>query len=128
MLRDNFTCQSCNRNKNQLGNNRLEIHHIDGNGSSKPKEEQNNSLDNLITLCHKCHYKVEVLRRGHPGSYKKSSLRWSNKFPTCIACGKTTSKHTGHGLCNRCYEIPRRAYKAQYYRNHYSKSFPQLTQ
>ena len=46
--RDNYTCQNC---KGKSGDTRLEVHHIihrnDG-GSDRP--------DNLITLCHTCHY------------------------------------------------------------------------
>jgi endogenous inhibitor of DNA gyrase (YacG/DUF329 family) len=42
LKRDNFLCQNCYTNKN------LKIHHIDGN-------RKNNQLENLITLCSKCH-------------------------------------------------------------------------
>lgn len=36
----------------------LQVHHIDGNGRNKSKEEQNNELDNLTTLCVSCHARV----------------------------------------------------------------------
>ena len=49
--RDNYTCQDCGATEN------LETHHIDGSGSNVPAREMNNDLDNLITLCHKCHMK-----------------------------------------------------------------------
>ena len=45
--RDNYQCQIC-ENKTR----RLEVHHIDG-------EPRNSVYDNLITLCFKCHNKVE---------------------------------------------------------------------
>lgn len=52
--RDNFTCQLCGSTRNILA------HHIDGKGESKnskriPKHLTNNKLDNLITLCTRCH-------------------------------------------------------------------------
>jgi transcription elongation factor Elf1 len=47
-LRDNFTCQFCKK----LG---TDIHHID-------YKKENNSLDNLITLCHSCHSKTNYDR------------------------------------------------------------------
>ena len=44
--RDNFTCQICNK----IGDTKLHIHHI-----CKKNKERNDCLDNLITLCPKCH-------------------------------------------------------------------------
>jgi 5-methylcytosine-specific restriction endonuclease McrA len=111
LIRDNFTCQSCKKNKDQLKGTRLDLHHLDGNGSSKPHRERNNSVDNLITLCSPCHTKVEFLRRGNPN--KGLQGRWSYHFEKCISCGKTNSRYMGKGLCNRCYQYPRRAYKAE---------------
>ena len=43
--RDNFTCQKCNNKKSLI------VHHIDEN-------TQNNSLENLVTLCRSCHGKL----------------------------------------------------------------------
>ena len=54
--RDNWQCQKCGMSPEQsilLFNHRLAIHHIDGNGAGT--EEENNDLDNLITLCIRCH-------------------------------------------------------------------------
>lgn len=48
--RDNHACRICGDKTH-----RLEIHHIDGNGSLKHIGEQNNDLDNLISLCRPCH-------------------------------------------------------------------------
>lgn len=47
--RDNYTCQHCESKED------LQVHHIDGNGTTTPKEERNHSLDNLLTLCRGCH-------------------------------------------------------------------------
>jgi len=48
LMRDQFTCQECRKKEC-----RLEAHHI------VPKRSRgNNTIDNLITLCSKCHEKV----------------------------------------------------------------------
>lgn len=49
--RDGFKCVMCG------STDRLQVHHKDGNGRNKPKEQQNHDLDNLITLCAVCHIK-----------------------------------------------------------------------
>lgn len=50
--RDNYTCQHCG------SKNDLQVHHIDGNGTTAPKESRNNALDNLLTLCRSCHTRI----------------------------------------------------------------------
>lgn len=52
-LRDNFQCQICGINENDCKQN-LQIHHI-----VPFKCTQDNSDDNLITVCSKCHPKIE---------------------------------------------------------------------
>ena len=54
--RDNFQCQDCEMTQEThivLFNRRLEIHHIDGEGRNA--EVKNNDLDNLKTICLRCH-------------------------------------------------------------------------
>lgn len=48
MSRDKFQCTQCDK---QYPYFRLAVHHID-------EDKQNNTLDNLITLCCSCHAKV----------------------------------------------------------------------
>jgi len=48
IARDGYKCTKCGVTKG-----RLDVHHIDGEGHGK--EEPNNNMDNLITLCHRCH-------------------------------------------------------------------------
>jgi len=57
LKRDNYTCQLCGRTT------RLCVHHIDGNGSTTPLKGRNDSPENLITLCHHCHYGLSCLRQ-----------------------------------------------------------------
>ena len=109
--RDKYQCRSCGK-KNVI----LDIHHIDGNGTSKKKGDKNNNLDNLITLCRKCHNKADWAR-----IMKERKLKglWSLHYDKCIECGKRDSPHTAKGVCNRCYNLKRREYKRNYYRKHY---------
>ena len=96
LIRDNYTCQLCDKTKDEVN---IAIHHIDGNGTSKPPKEQNNTLDNLVTLCSKCHTKVEISRRGHPpGRSLKEMGVWSKLAEKCLACGTKKKKHAQSGL------------------------------
>lgn len=57
--RDNWECQECGMSQEQcivLFNRKLYIHHIDGNGSASG--QINNDMDNLRTLCPRCHGKI----------------------------------------------------------------------
>ena len=113
LSRDKYTCQYCGTKSVKL-----EIHHIDGNGTTKIREERNNDPKNLITLCRSCHKKADrklrLIKNGLIGD-------WSDEFERCIKCGKTDSKHVARGVCNRCYSLNRREYKKQYWRDHYGK-------
>ena len=51
LIRDNYTCQHCKTKDD------LHVHHIDGKGVTTPREQRNNALNNLITLCRSCHTK-----------------------------------------------------------------------
>lgn len=61
-LRDKFTCQDCGRKltpKNaKLQNKRLfDVHHLNGLcGKMSRSYDSIDSVDGMITLCHKCHY------------------------------------------------------------------------
>ncbi len=52
--RDNYTCMACRITEKELSRV-LSIHHIDFN-------KQNNSPDNLISLCNKCHAQITYKR------------------------------------------------------------------
>lgn len=57
--RDNYTCQHCGSKED------LAVHHIDGNGVTTPRNQRNNNVDNLITLCRACHTKVHMSKTSH---------------------------------------------------------------
>lgn len=56
--RDGFRCVECGMTQAEhflkYGRD-ITVHHIDGNGRSKPKDQQNHSIDNMQTLCLRCH-------------------------------------------------------------------------
>ena len=57
--RDSWECQECGMSQEQsiiLFNRKLVLHHIDGKGRNS--ENKNHNLDNLITLCPRCHGKI----------------------------------------------------------------------
>ena len=60
--RDSFKCQLCSIEQKEL-NERLIVHHIDF-------DKNNNSEDNLISLCRSCHGKVHCLNK----------MRWIDFF------------------------------------------------
>lgn len=62
--RDNFECQGCGMSQEKhfvLFNTQLIIHHKDGCG--RGEENPNNDMENLITLCIRCHTKVHHFLR-----------------------------------------------------------------
>ena len=93
LRRDNFTCQKCGCT--YLVN--LVVHHLDGAGRNK--KVKNNSLDNLQTLCRKCHANAH---RNLLLSSRKS-YRWSKHHLRCKGCKTSKKKHFGHGYCKDCY-------------------------
>ena len=55
LIRDNYTCQDCNVHRDKLDSPRhMHVHHI-----SPYQISNDNSLENLITLCVSCHNKRE---------------------------------------------------------------------
>ncbi len=61
--RDNYECQNCSMTQEQnivLFGRSITVHHIDGNG--RGCENPNNDMDNLITLCFRCHPKADLGR------------------------------------------------------------------
>lgn len=55
LKRDNFSCQVCKRD---LKENRFAIHHKDGMGYHKKGLSANNFMDNLVSLCCRCHIRL----------------------------------------------------------------------
>ena len=51
LKRDSYKCVICG------STNKIQVHHKDELGRNKPKGIQNHSINNLITLCAKCHIK-----------------------------------------------------------------------
>jgi len=90
LQRDNYKCTLCGTSET------LVVHHIDGSGR---KENPNNDLGNLQTLCNPCH---SILH--NTGKIDT----WSRKYDRCQSCGTTEIKHEAGGFCLVCYELNRR--------------------
>lgn len=87
LLKEKIKCSIC-RQPTKI------FHHIDRNNS-------NDSIDNLMPLCKKCH---EEIHGGEKRIFKKK-YTWSKKYKECILCLSTKHKHSGKGLCSKCYYI-----------------------
>lgn len=83
--RDNFECQECGISQEQhiiLFNRHLSIHHIDEKGANVDSESKNNDIDNLITLCMRCHKKlhIRIVMQERYGDYlEQDDSKW--RFP-----------------------------------------------
>lgn len=84
LQRDGYKCTECSAKSS------LVVHHVDYKGRGRPSP--NNSNDNLITLCRKCHAKIHSTIDG-----------WSRLYKCCKECGTTTVSHNAKGYCRLCY-------------------------
>ena len=53
-IRDNFTCQECGKTEEEAGR-ALDVHHM-----NPFLKSEDNSMENLITLCRSCHKKADL--------------------------------------------------------------------
>ena len=87
IARDGYKCTECGMSNDEhveTFNRGLSVHHIDKNGCNKRHSEKNNDLDNLVTLCLKCHSRIHQTGRNTPQSAcnNKSGYRgvcWSQE-------------------------------------------------
>ena len=91
--RDNFQCQECGMTQEQhfiLYNHSLAVHHIDGKGHDCVVK--NNDLDNLITLCFRCHMLV------HKNPDKKTIKEFFEKINEWIVILSGDLEETDAGI------------------------------
>lgn len=70
--RDNWQCVKCGMNNEQhivVFGRSITVDHIDGNGSNS--KNPNNTLNNLQTLCLRCHGKKDVVRLANSSRLKR---------------------------------------------------------
>lgn len=83
LKRDNFQCQDCGMYQEEhleLFGESLTIHHKDNNG--RQTKHPNNDLDNLITLCVKCHSKlnhIQYMKKKYGALLEQDDSNW--KYP-----------------------------------------------
>lgn len=68
LARDNCLCRICSLDGQ-------EVHHLDGTGSNHLRKKQNNKLNNLITVCHKCHIKLDLKLKKLKNGFNKGKWR-----------------------------------------------------
>ena len=76
--RDNFECQECGLTQEThfaLFNRGLSVHHLDETGVGAKIGEKNNDLDNLITLCMRCHGKLHGAEGGRWNKGRKKTQK-----------------------------------------------------
>ena len=83
--RDGHRCTKCGSTE------KLVVHHLDGTGRASVSRA--NSMNDLTTLCRRCHVKVHRLLDG----------RWAWGYDKCIGCGRTDRRHNARGMCYECY-------------------------
>lgn len=75
--RDGWKCVKCgmtNRtHRRRFKGKGLVVDHIDGNGTMKPREQRNNRMNNLQTLCCPCHGRKDYKR---PDFIPTAKLTW----------------------------------------------------
>ena len=110
--RDGYRCQMCGvhrdeliREKEQWGySSRLCVHHIDCGVDKEGNPRQNNSPDNLITLCSKCHSNVHTER-----DRKRKELiekqEWRKRGPVTPLIIKMLEEQAQHACPEASYQI-----------------------
>ena len=60
-IRDKHKCQDCGKVW-EHGKRRFDIHHLEGCGEKSKKYDKVSEMDNMITMCHKCHLNQPEVR------------------------------------------------------------------
>jgi len=109
-IRDKFTCQDCG-NVWQEGKRRFDIHHLNGLCGKKSRlYDKMDSLDGLITLCHKCHFnRPEHKVQSKEFARSVSEGSFNTKKTHCIRGHEFTEDNTsivrGGRACKACAKI-----------------------
>jgi 5-methylcytosine-specific restriction endonuclease McrA len=77
-IRDNHTCQSCKKVW-EPGSRRFDVHHNDEKFDGKSpflsvKESDRDNIENMVTLCHKCHLNLPMTTAKMSGGRKTLEL------------------------------------------------------
>ena len=100
LARDGYACTRCG------STGKLVVHHKDGKGRGH-KGAVDNSLDNLQTVCRRCHLAIhENVRQAKRLKFKERGpfvrVKWSRKHDKCLRCGTSSKPHGARGYCRSC--------------------------
>jgi len=97
LKRDSYECVRCK------ARTKLAVHHKDGQGRNVPREDKNNTLENLETLCRSCHM-IEHSEKIKAARAKRLNF-WSpkHKLKACIECNSDRNRHSRDGYCGTCW-------------------------
>lgn len=96
-VRDNFTpekfCEICRRPND--GSTRFDWSNKDHTYSRERKDWQH--------VCRGCHHRYDYEHNNKTRPYQTiGRYEWSVKFPCCIQCGTTKTRHMSKGKCRSC--------------------------
>jgi len=92
---DSYTCQDCGA---KPAKRKVDVHHI-----SPYRVSQSHALDNLISLCQKCHKKHDATQNALWNGKKFGGwTRYPNPKPSCKDCGNKRRKVNQEGRCLNC--------------------------
>lgn len=95
LKRDNYTCTRCGANGEKR---EIETHHI-----IPVRKGGTHSLDNVITLCLKCHLEIEPRDKKHDSDYAIKPSDMTNR-KSFISSPGTRDRLKKHGLKGETYE------------------------
>lgn len=73
----NHTCQKCFK-KWEEGTRRFDIHHKDCKKYKTKQIDRNEDLNNLIILCHNCHFSLDETKSNLRVKKNKTLFSWKN--------------------------------------------------
>lgn len=94
--RDNEKCVRCGVTREEhklLYGKDITVDHIDRNGKNKPAHLKNNSLENLQTLCFKCHGSKSFVDKQQPRSTHGKLSMYTNYGCRCELCVEANKKY-----------------------------------
>ncbi len=71
------------------------------------------NLNDIVVLCRQC--SLDVSDWYQKRTLKARKLWCEGRISECLMCKTNKRRHSGNGLCTKCYEITRKEYKKQWW-------------